>query len=228
MKRSEINKYQRDAVRFMKEHHFQFPAWAYWTKDEWRRKTGSDYDEIKECGLGWDITDFGSGNFEKIGLLLFTIRNGRLGSDKYKKPYAEKIMIVDVGQITPIHFHWNKTEDIINRGGGELKIQVWKATEDEQLSEESFTVQMDGIKVAVKPGQILTLNPGDSITMEPYIYHKFYAEKAKALVGEVSAVNDDNSDNRFYEPAGRFPDIEEDEAPLYPLCTEYDNVCSCN
>ena len=34
-------------------------------------------------------------------------------------------------------------------------------------------------------------------------------------------VNDDNADNRFYEPQGRFPTIEEDEEPLYPLCFEY-------
>ncbi len=225
MKRSEINRYQKDAVNFLNKHNFFLPAWAFWTVEEWSGKTGSDYDEIKECNLGWDITDFGSGEYKKIGLFLFTIRNGRLDSDKYKKTYAEKIMIVDVDQVTPTHFHWNKTEDIINRGGGDLQIQMWKATEDEKLSKESFTVQMDGIRVAVKPGQILTLKPGDSVTMEPYIYHNFYAKNEKTLVGEVSAVNDDNSDNRFYEPAGRFPEIEEDEPLLYPLCTEYNHVC---
>ena len=34
-------------------------------------------------------------------------------------------------------------------------------------------------------------------------------------------VNDDNTDNRFLNPMGRFPKIEEDEAPLYLLCNEY-------
>ena len=33
--------------------------------------------------------------------------------------------------------------------------------------------------------------------------------------------NDDNTDNRFYEPLGRFPEIEEDEPPYRLLCTEY-------
>ncbi len=225
MKRSEINRHQKEAVEFLNKHHFLLPAWAFWTREEWSRKQGGDYDEIKACNLGWDITDFGSGAFEKIGLLLFTMRNGRPDSDTYTKTYAEKIMIVDVGQVTPTHFHWNKSEDIINRGGGELHVQVWKSTADEKLSEDPFTVQMDGIRVAVKPGQILTLKPGDSLTMEPYVYHNFYARKAKTLVGEVSAVNDDASDNRFYEPAGRFPEIEEDEPLLYPLCTEYHLVC---
>ena len=41
------------------------------------------------------------------------------------------------------------------------------------------------------------------------------------LIGEVSQCNDDNTDNRFYEPIGRFPTIEEDEAPYRLLCNEY-------
>jgi len=42
------------------------------------------------------------------------------------------------------------------------------------------------------------------------------------LVGEVSKVNDDNTDNRFYESVGRFSAIEEDEAPLYLLVNDYE------
>ncbi len=41
------------------------------------------------------------------------------------------------------------------------------------------------------------------------------------LLGEVSQCNDDNSDNRFNPPVGRFPAIEEDEAPYRLLCSEY-------
>ncbi|MPN45785.1 hypothetical protein SDC9_193357 [bioreactor metagenome] len=130
-------------------------------------------------------------------------------------------MIVQANQVTPIHFHWKKTEDIIHRGGGRLKIQVWQATTDETLSEEDFTVQMDGVDSPVHSGQTLTLEPGMSITMEPYMYHTFYAEGSTALVGEVSTLNDDHSDNRFYVPAGRFPEIAGDAPILYPLCTEY-------
>ena len=50
-----------------------------------------------------------------------------------------------------------------------------------------------------------------------------WAEKGygPCLIGEVSMVNDDTNDNRFYEPQGRFPTIEEDEPPLYLLCHEY-------
>ncbi len=41
------------------------------------------------------------------------------------------------------------------------------------------------------------------------------------LIGEVSMCNDDNTDNRFLKPLGRFPTIEEDEAPYRLLCNEY-------
>ena len=37
-------------------------------------------------------------------------------------------MLVEVGQITPFHFHWLKMEDIINRGGGKWLIQLYRAT----------------------------------------------------------------------------------------------------
>ena len=41
------------------------------------------------------------------------------------------------------------------------------------------------------------------------------------LIGEVSAVNDDKTDNCFAEKMGRFPKIEEDEPALHLLCNEY-------
>jgi len=34
-------------------------------------------------------------------------------------------------------------------------------------------------------------------------------------------VNDDARDNRFHEPAGRFPEIEEDASPFRLLVTDY-------
>ena len=37
----------------------------------------------------------------------------------------------------------------------------------------------------------------------------------------VPMCNDDNTDNRFLKPLGRFPTIEEDEAPYRLLCNEY-------
>ncbi len=222
MKRSEINDLLRTSLDFFGNMNFKLPPWAYWSPQEWKGK----YDivsEIVDNMLGWDLTDFGSGDFHKRGLILFAIRNGNPGKDK--KTYAEKIMIVEENQETPMHFHWSKMEDIINRGGGNLVIELYKSDEKEQFSDEDFEVRVDGIRHVLHPGGRIVLTPGESICLEQGIYHRFYGEegKGKVLVGEVSAVNDDNTDNRFYEEVGRFPAIEEDEEPLHLLVSDYKN-----
>ena len=220
MKRSEINALLREAVAFTKEQGFHLPPFAFWSPAEWRTK-GPEADEIRDCMLGWDVTDFGLGEFRKTGLVLFTIRNGHPTDERYFKPYAEKILICEEKQVTPMHFHWSKAEDIINRGGGDLVVQLYNATPDEGLADTDVTVSIDGVCRTIKAGDCVTLTPGESICLPSRLYHKFWAEKGKALLGEVSMVNDDNTDNRFHEPMGRFPDIEEDEGPLYLLCSEY-------
>ena len=222
MKRSEINAIIRDADAFIREHGFHLPPFAYWSPAEWETR-GEEVREIVQNGLGWDITDFGQGDYRSKGLFLFTIRNGapenvRTGKGKL---YAEKIMIVGVNQLTPLHFHWVKTEDIINRGGGDLVIKLYNGTLDEKLADTPVIVSIDGVEHTVTAGDNVVLHPGESITLPPYLYHKFWGEGGRVLVGEVSVVNDDKSDNRFLEPIGRFPEIEEDEPPLYLLCTDY-------
>jgi hypothetical protein len=220
MKRSEINQIMKNEKAFMAERNFILPPWAYWSIDKWH-KNRQDASEITENMLGWDITDFGSGDFYKRGLFLFTIRNGKLNVDK--KPYAEKIMIVEENQETPMHYHWSKMEDIINRGGGNLVIELYNSTLDNKFDNIPVTLKTDGITRTVSPGSKVTLTPGESICLEQGMYHRFYGEpgKGKVLVGEVSMVNNDASDNCFYEPVGRFPVIEEDEEPLHLLVSDY-------
>ncbi len=222
MKRSEINAIIRDADAFLKANSFHLPPFAYWSPDEWTAK-GEEVREIVEHGLGWDITDFGLGKYETCGLFLFTIRNGDLENLKAGKGkvYAEKVLIVGVDQVTPMHFHWTKTEDIINRGGGRLVVKLYNATQDEDLADTDVTVSVDGVTRTVPAGGMVVLDPGESITLMPYVYHEFWGAEARVLVGEVSTVNDDNIDNRFHQPVGRFPDIEEDEPPRYLLVNDY-------
>jgi len=221
MKRSEINRIMRSADEFIRSRGFYLPPFAYWTHEDWQAK-GPEVAEIVENNLGWDITDFGQGDFYRFGLFLFTIRNGNLKTAKDGKSYAEKLMIVETGQITPMHFHWSKAEDIINRGGGNLAIQLYNSTADELLDRESTVyVSTDGVTRTLLPGSIVRLSPGESITLTRGLYHKFWAEEERTLVGEVSSVNDDTVDNRFYEQIGRFPNIEDDEPPLYLLVGDY-------
>jgi D-lyxose ketol-isomerase len=222
MKRSEINTIMQAADEFIRSRGFYLPPFAYWTPQTWKTK-GLEVGEIVENKLGWDITDFGSGDFKSCGLFLFTIRNGnaRNWQTLSGKLYAEKIMIVEDGQVTPMHFHWSKTEDIINRGGGDLLIQLFNATEEELLDEKKpVQVSVDGVRRTLDPGGLVSLSPGESICLVQRCYHKFWG-RGRVLVGEVSLVNDDEHDNRFLEPVGRFPEIEEDVPPLHLLCNDY-------
>ena len=178
--------------------------------------------------LGWDITDYGLGDFDRVGFSLITLRNGNLArQDLYPKPYAEKLLYIREGQYSPNHFHWHKMEDIINRGGGTLLIRVFNSLPDEEGDRISdVTVHLDGVVRTVPAGTQVRLEPGMSISIQPRLYHDFTVEPGTGpvLIGEVSQVNDDNTDNRFNPPVGRFPAIEEDEPPYRLLCNEYPEV----
>jgi D-lyxose ketol-isomerase len=226
MKRSEVNAIMREGIAFLAKKQFLLPSFAFWTPEAWRTK-GPECREIVTNHLGWDITDFGSGHFLKTGLFLFTIRNGSLADPA--KTYAEKIMIVREGQITPTHFHSQKMEDIINRGGGNLVIRLWNARASDELDDTPVTVSVDGVRQTIPAGETLTLHPGDSVCLPQRNYHSFWGEAGTGtvLVGEVSRVNDDRTDNRFHAPAGRFPQIQEDEPPLHLLCTDYAKYYTC-
>ena len=83
-------------------------------------------------------------------------------------------------------------------------------------------VTCDGVARRLAAGDKLRLQPGESVTLMPHHWHAFWAEGADVLIGEVSTVNDDLTDNIFREPIGRFATIEEDEPPLHLLVADYD------
>lgn len=228
MKRSEINKIIKDSLDFIEnKNKFFLPPFARWTREDWQKK-GEECKDIVIQQLGWDITDFGSGDFHSIGLSIFTVRNGTFEELKKEsgKIYAEKILLLEEEQITPCHFHYQKVEDIINRGGGELVIQVWNSLPDKELDlVNDVPVSTDGVRSTAKAGGLVILKPGESITIQTKMYHKFWAKKGngKVMAGEVSRVNDDYVDNYFYEAPARFAKIEEDEKPLYLLYDDYKN-----
>ena len=168
MKRSEVNKALKELEAMCEKHHCYLPPFCYFTPEH----IGHEYDEVRDCMLGWDITDYGTGNFDKFGFSLITIHYGnRSMEDKYPKVYAEKLLYLKEDQYAPNHFHWFKTEDIINPGGGNVFIQVYNSLPNEEVNYKS------------------------DITV--------------------------HTDNRFNPPVGRFPSIEEDEAPYRLLCNEY-------
>lgn len=223
MKRSKINQVIKDMEMMIQKQGIYLPPFASWSREDWLSK-GADFDEIRENKLGWDITDYGLGRFEEVGFALFTIRNGnQKQKEKYPKPYAEKLLMLYAGQTAPMHYHWNKMEDIINRGGNAVFITVYNGAEDGRMLDTDVTVHVDGREMEVPAGTKIKLDPGESITIEPYMYHDFLVPGSggAVLLGEVSMCNDDEHDNRFYDPVGRFPEIEEDEKPYRLLCNEY-------
>jgi D-lyxose ketol-isomerase len=226
MKRSEINDNIIWAMELLKKFCIRVPGFAYWTVDDWKRNRDS-VGTIKKVMLGWDITDYGLNRFSEIGGVLFTVRNGDQKDSRTGVPYAEKYILFKDGQGLPTHFHFTKTEDIINRAGGVLGIKLYNSLPDREIDyKNDVVVYMDGVKKTVKPGEVIKIYPGDSVTLTPYIYHNFFAVKGEGelVCGEVSSVNDDNTDNCFYEKIPRFGDIEEDEAILHPLVTDYTNI----
>jgi hypothetical protein len=220
MKRSEINKIVLDTIDFFHTMQFKLPKWACWAPSDWEGKC-EQVSEIIECGLGWDITDFGSEDFEKVGLINFNLRNGIVKHSQ--KTYCEKIIVVGESQVTPLHTHYLKFEDIINRGGGNLIIELCQADENFNPTDQDVTVKIDGVPVTVSAGGKVTLTPGESIFLVPGVLHMFYGEpgKGRVLVGEVSTVNDDSIDNHFIGGSPRFPTIIEDEEPAYLLVNDY-------
>nr|WP_315301170.1 D-lyxose/D-mannose family sugar isomerase [Raoultella terrigena] len=225
MKRSQINYAIDKAHAIAETFRVCLPEFAFFTADAWRKQPLEEWCEVLDLQLGWDITDFGRGDFGKIGLTLLTLRNGALNSSAYPKPYAEKMLQIQQEQQTPWHFHTHKMEDILNRGGGDLCMQLGWAT-DEALFDERRTVEVsvDGRRRTFKPGETLVLKPGQGVCLPPRLYHRFWAEKAFVLGWEISMVNNDKRDNHFLEPGGRFPAIEEDEPVKWLLCNEYDRL----
>jgi hypothetical protein len=220
MKRSEINQAIIESKKMMENYSWVLPQWGYWSKDDYINEPSvSKY--LKDHQMGWDVTDFGKGLFNEQGITLFCIRNGIQGNAQ-DKPYAEKLLFMREGQEIPFHSHKVKLEDIINRGGGDLAIEFVMVNEHLKEKNENINILVDGVQVEVEPHEPLILKRGQSVTVERNIYHKFYAVKGTGMVmaGEVSQVNDDNNDNFFLEPVGRFTQIEEDEQPIHPLWNE--------
>lgn len=221
MKRSEINQILVEGDAFIRSFGHILPPFAYWTPEQMRADEAA---MIRDRGMGWDITDYGQGRFDEMGLFLFTTRNGTLGDLGKGKGmlYAEKIMISRQHQLSPMHRHDVKAEDIINRGGADLIIELFAPAEDGSIDRHSdVTVPCDGVLKTVQAGGRIKLKPGESVTLMPGIWHAFWPEEGDTLIGEVSTVNDDKTDNVFEMPIGRFADVEEDEAAVRLLVSDY-------
>jgi D-lyxose ketol-isomerase len=223
MKRSQINAIMAEADEMIHRHGFVLPPFARWSPDEFAARR-EDARHVIDARCGWDITDFGADRFETFGLFLFTLRNGLLGDLNAGRGmcYAEKLLISRQDQLAPMHTHVIKAEDIINRGGATLVVELFGSDEVGGFAEDrGGRVWCDGIARDYAPGEKLRLAPGESVTLRPGDWHAFWGEGGDVLIGEVSTVNDDETDNIFRDPIGRFSEVEEDEAPTHLLVSDY-------
>jgi D-lyxose ketol-isomerase len=198
----------------------QLPPFAFWSADDWKARS-TDVDEIRHCRLGWDVTDFGSGNFEKIGRTLFTLRNGHMRGHRYPKFYAEKLILNPEGQHAPAHYHRSKMEDITHRAGGCLMVRILGEAAKDGLVLPVERIQIDGQTIKLGTEGRVCLKPGQSICIPPLTIHQFCGDGELGVSSEVSSVCNDEEDNIFLEPAVRYPALEEDQPRKHYLCHEY-------
>ena len=229
LSRSRINRAVATAKIVLEKLAFPLPPFAHWSPDRWRQ-AGTEAAEIRDCMLGWDVTDFGSQSFETLGRTLFTLRNGRTDRPDYPKPYAEKVLIEPEGQRSPLHCHLSKREDIINRGGGRVVVLLYRSADDGTPDTRApLDIQVDGFRRRIAAGEPVSLRAGESLSIPPRTFHQFWGEGGVEIDGlrhsisiEVSSVCDDWNDNVFFDQwAARFPKIVEDEERTCFLCHEY-------
>jgi len=221
MRRSEINAILRAAEAFIHSFGHSLPPFCQLAPEALAAPANAG---IRARRLGWDVTDYGGGDFARLGLTLVTLRNGRPEDLRAGRGmlYAEKLLVCRLGQLSPMHRHDLKTEDIINRGGGTLAMELFASAPDGSRDTAApVTVLCDGVARTLPAGGTLRLAPGESVTLMPGDWHAFRAEGADCLIGEVSTVNDDETDNVFDPPLPRFATVEEDSAPWRLLVSDY-------
>jgi D-lyxose ketol-isomerase len=129
-------------------------------------------------------------------------------------------LILKDNQLSPMHRHIIKAEDIINRGGGDLVLEIHAPDPNGGVDRDNpMTVPSDACPVTLQPQEYVRLKPRQSVTLMPGIWHAFRAERGDCLIGEVSTVNNDRTDIGFEKPIPRFSKVEKDSRAGFPSCT---------
>jgi D-lyxose ketol-isomerase len=195
MKRSEINRALRDALRCFEAAHWALPP---------RPR--------------WDVTDFGLGNFAQAGLVLVNL--AELPEYCEKLMYSRHHQVLPMHT-----HRWKKEDIVCRGGRLSLELwkgHPERLREGELFARgDEFPLRRNGDAMEVRSGEPFVIEAGERVTVEPGVYHAFWPESDEAIIGEVSTFNDDAHDNFFVDPRiGRFPEIEEDEPPVARLLWE--------
>jgi D-lyxose ketol-isomerase len=198
------------------KHAVRLPPFALWSEAQYRDDLAAAR-RIAERGLGWSVVEFKPGAFATEGLCVFTLRMGdwRQLQTGRGRLYAEKALFAEEGQRTPHHYHIVKTEDVINRGGARFVVELVKVDRSGAPLKERFRVVKDVTTLELGPGDQVRLEPGESLTLDPFVAHAFWAEGGATLGGEVSLANDDATDNYFLPALKPLAPIQEDQPKRY-------------
>jgi D-lyxose ketol-isomerase len=201
---------------------FKLPPFALWSAEDFRGAPDSTR-RIVADGLGWNVVEFRRDAFAAEGLGVFTLRMGdwRRLKEGAGRLYSEKALYVEDGQRTPHHYHIVKTEDILNRGGARFVVELFKVDRTGRRLDERLRALKDATMVEVGAGGRIVLEPGESLVLEPYVAHAFWAEGGPVLAGEVSLANDDATDNYFLPPPEPPALIEEDVPMRHATVRDY-------
>lgn len=231
LKRSFINEKFRQAIEAVKRSGYPVPEYMMWSPEDWATKS-REYQEIVDCQMGWDITDFGSGDFGKDGLVTFNPLNGKYGDARYVRPYGERLCFSWPGSNGgPLHYHRGKMEDLQNWSEGSMYVRHWNVTPYGERDFDSMVmVRIDGRRYMVKPGEIIEVKHHQRICSMPFIAHEGVAVDdvpydPDALPGfcvELSSVVNDRVDNIYFEPWRKWDvDVIEDEPAQFCRVNEY-------
>ena len=204
---------------------FKLPPFAWWRLEDFRAAPETTA-RIAEGGLGWNIVEFRRDAFAREGLSVFTLRMGdwRKLKDGAGRLYSEKALFAEDGQRTPHHYHAVKTEDILNRGGARFVVELFKVDRFGRRLDQRVRALKDATVIDVAAGGRIALEPGESLVLEPYVAHAFWAEGGATLAGEVSLANDDATDNYFLPPPDAPAPIEEDAPMRHPTIRDYERL----
>ena len=225
MKRSFVDASIDKMLEMCARHGVRLPPFALWGEEQYRDDPAAAR-RILDGGLGWNVVEFKPGEFAKMGLSVFTLRMGdwRQLQQGRGRLYAEKALLAEDGQRTPHHYHIVKTEDIVNRGGARFVVELFKVNRSGTPLKERFRALKDVKMLDLEPGAKVVLEPGESLTLDPFVAHAFWAEGGATLAGEVSLVNDDRADNLFLPPLGPFAPIVEDAPRKYVTVRDHERL----
>jgi len=159
----------------------------------------------------WDITDCGLG-FDSFIIALINLAE--------EPEYCEKLFYCVENKPVPMHCHHLKKEDIICRWGS-FQVELWAGDPRTTEKGTSFLVKKNGEKISYRSGEVIQLDAGERITIDPFVYHSFWSITPEVIIGEVSTANNDLTDNFFVDgKIGRFPEVIEDEPKSIQLVGE--------